>query len=171
MSDVGDIACSDASERAIYLPGEERPSELGTPFLFIGLFCPRENYVYTASQSQTSENVSGLDLDKKDKTELANSSAKVTTKLCEDGLNFMEWKSAVIEVAVIKNVHEALQKAKPKTVADILYMALIAGSIPEDLRSKARGHASAFDAFNWISSLYVGGTNTEVNDLWVYQLA
>jgi hypothetical protein len=49
-------------------------------------------------------------------------------------------------------------------------MALIAGNIPEDLRSEARGHASAFEAFNWVASLYIGGTNTEVNDLWVYRL-
>jgi hypothetical protein len=52
--------------------------------------------------SQASCNVSSLDLDENDKSELANSSAKVTTKLSEDGLNFLEWKSAVVEVAVMK---------------------------------------------------------------------
>jgi hypothetical protein len=41
------------SERVIYLPGEKRISKLGTPYLFTGFFCLRENYVYTRSYSDT----------------------------------------------------------------------------------------------------------------------
>jgi hypothetical protein len=105
----------------------------------------------TATASRTSNVVSGLDLDENDESQMANSSAKVTTKLSEDGVSFPERKSAVVEVA--QNVHEVLKEPKPKTVADIVCMALIARNIPKDIRSEARGHASAFEAFNWVASL------------------
>jgi hypothetical protein len=39
--------------QVFYLPGVVRTSELGTPYLFTGFFCLRENYVYTGSSSVT----------------------------------------------------------------------------------------------------------------------
>jgi hypothetical protein len=40
-------------DHVFYLPGVVRTSELGTPYLFTGFFCLRENYVYTGSSSVT----------------------------------------------------------------------------------------------------------------------
>jgi hypothetical protein len=104
-------------------------------------------------------------LDLNDKSKSTSSNAKVSVQLSADGLNFFDWQSAVIEVAVVKNVHKPLFEEKPKTVDDIMCMGSMVGSVPDAIGSRLRAQKTACAAFKWVTSQFQGGENQKINEL------